>query len=153
MVKFAISFVFLSLLCLNANQIEVSANEFKGDELSGRSVLSGNVLVKRDKDILRSEKLVIYTDKKRQPIKFVATGNANFELFLKDKAYKGKGDEFIYHAKSDSYEIKGNAFIEELTTKKRLYGNTIFVDRKKQTYSISGSKDKPARFIFELEQK
>lgn len=145
--------LFLSLVFAFANQVEISAEHFFADEKKGENVLSGNVVVKRDKDILNASKLVVMTNKKRKAVKYIATGNTRFEIFLQDKLYKGSGDELIYDVSSDSYEINGNASIEETQSKKKVTGDKIFIDRKQEVYSVISNEQKPAKFVFELEEK
>ena len=143
--------LFFSFLNVFASKIEVSALNFYADENLGESILSGDVKIKKDKDILTSEKLIIYTNKNRKPIKYKATQNPQFSIYLKDKLYKGSGDVFVYDVVKDVYEIQGNAFIYEITTNKKLYGEKIIVDRKKNTYQVQSDNKKPTRFTFELE--
>ncbi|EEP6878151.1 organic solvent tolerance protein OstA, partial [Campylobacter jejuni] len=92
--------IILLLACVSvtwATQIEVKALNFYSDENKGESILSGNVEVIRGDDILNSEKLIIYTDKNRKPIRYEAMQNARFKIVLKGKIYKGSGDKFIYN--------------------------------------------------------
>ena len=145
--------LFLSLVFAFANQVEISAEHFFADEKKGENVLSGNVVVKRDKDILYASKLVVMTNKKRKATKYIATGNTRFEIILQDKLYKGSGDELIYDVSSDSYEINGNASVEETQSKKKVTGDKIFIDRKQEVYSVISNEQKPAKFVFELEEK
>lgn len=145
------------LVCLSsfifAEQIEISANSFYANEKSGQNVLSGNVRVKKDKDKLSSDKLDVLVDKNRQPIKYVATGNAQFEVVLNEKLYKGSADKLSYDAQKDIYEMSGNAYIEEPTSNKKIYGDLIIVDKRQNIYRVQSKENKPARFIFELETK
>lgn len=151
---FRIIFVIFILLnfVLEANeQIEITANQFQADEKAKLSILEGNVLIKKGKDILKSEKLIIYMDDAMKPLRYEASGKPSFVIFLEGKKYNGKGDKFVYNSQKDVYEILGNAFIEEEISKKRLFGSKIIIDRKKQNYQVNGAKDKPVRFVFELE--
>lgn len=145
----------LCLFCLGlacADKIEVSALSFYADENVGKSVLSGDVVVKRDKDVLHSDELVIFTDKNRKPIRYEAQKNAKFSINIKGKTYKGSGDKFIYIVDKDLYRIEGNAFIHEVQSDKKLYGDRIVVDRGANVYRVESRDRKPARFVFELER-
>ena len=51
------------------------------------------------------------------------------------------------------YEIDGNAFINELESNQKLYGDRIIVDKRNNVYRVESKDKKPARFIFDLEQK
>lgn len=152
MVRIILALCFISFFAL-ANQVEISAERFFADEKKGENVLSGNVVVKRDKDVLHANKLLVITNKKRKAVKYIATGNARFEIVLQDKLYKGSGDELIYDVNNDSYEIIGNAFVEEIESKKKVIGEKITIDRKQEMYSVISSEQKPAKFVFELETK
>lgn len=148
--------IIIFLLGINfslATQIEVKALNFYSDENKGESVLSGKVLVKRGDDVLSSEKLIIFTDKNRKPIRYEATQEPKFEIMLKGKTYKGSGDKFIYNVADDSYVIDGNAFIHEIQSNKKLYGDMIIIDRKSGVYSVKSKDKNPARFVFDLGQK
>lgn len=78
-----------------ASQIEVKALNFYSDENKGESILSGNVEIIRGDDILTAEKVIIYTDKNRKPMRYEAVQNANFKIVLKGKTYKGSGDNLF----------------------------------------------------------
>ena len=134
-------------------QIEVKALNFYADENKGENILSGNVELIRENDILTAEKLVIYTNKNKKPIRYEATQNPKFKISLKGKTYTGSGDKFIYDAIKDIYEINGNANINELGSKQKLFGDKIIVDKKSNIYQVQSKEQKPARFVFELEEK
>ncbi|EOH3077194.1 LptA/OstA family protein [Campylobacter jejuni] len=148
--------IILLLACVSvtwATQIEVKALNFYSDENKGESILSGNVEVIRGDDILNSEKLIIYTDKNRKPIRYEAMQNASFKIVLKGKTYKGSGDKFIYNVTKDTYEINGHAYINELGSNQKLFGDKIIVDRKANIYRVESKDQKPARFVFDLKDK
>lgn len=148
--------VILFLACVSvtwATQIEVKALNFYADENKGESILSGNVEVTRDDDVLNSEKLIIYMDKNRKPIRYEAMQNARFKIILKGKTYKGSGDKFIYNVAKDTYEIEGHAYINELGSNQKLFGDKIIVDRKANIYQVQSKDQKPARFVFDLKNK
>ncbi|EIP3022251.1 LptA/OstA family protein [Campylobacter jejuni] len=148
--------IILLLACVSvtwATQIEVKALNFYSDENKGESILSGNVEVIRGDDILNSEKLIIYTDKNRKPIRYEAMQNARFKIVLKGKTYKGSGDKFIYNVNKDTYEINGHAYINELGSNQKLFGDKIIVDRKANIYRVESKDQKPARFVFDLKDK
>lgn len=148
--------LIILLFCISfsyASKIEVQALNFYADENSGKNILSGNVIVTRDKDILKTGELIIYTNKNHKPIRYEATQSPQFEITLKDKLYKGSGDKLSYDVTKDIYEIDGNAFINEVQTNKKLHGDKIIVDKKQNIYRVESKNNKPARFVFELENK
>ena len=135
-----------------ADIIEIDAKSFFADEKKGESVLSGDVLIKSGKDTLKTDKLFLYTDKNRKPLKIIAKENVNFQIFLDDKIYNGKSKSLSYDVIKDIYEMNGNAIIIEKKENKKLYGDTIIIDRKNNTYLVKSDK-KPSRFIFEIDRK
>ena len=72
----------LSALPLLAEQVEITADEFYADEGKQISEFKGNVNIKKGKDTLTANLVVIYFDKKRNPLKYVASGNAKFRVFI-----------------------------------------------------------------------
>lgn len=152
MARLVLAFLFC-LSMLHCNKLEITADVFHGDENKLVNVLSGNVIVKKQRDTLRANTLTIFTDKNKNAIKYIASGNVSFEIFLKDKFYKGRAAEFIYDVKSDTYELNKRAYIQENNTERRLYGDKIMVNNKAQTYTVFGEskENKPARFIFKLD--
>ncbi|KAA6226420.1 MULTISPECIES: lipopolysaccharide transport periplasmic protein LptA [unclassified Campylobacter] len=152
MVKQLVLLIFFSIFAFG-DQIEIQADNFYADENTGKSTLSGNVTIKQGSDILSSDKVIIYMDKNRKPLRYEAINNANFSLNLKGKLYKGSGDKFVYNVNQDTYEINGNAFIHEINTDKKLYGEKIVVDRKNNVYSVQSKDKKPARLVFDVEQQ
>lgn len=148
--------IILFLICTSislAAQIEVKALNFYSDENKGESILSGNVEIIKGNDILNAQKLIIYTDKNRKPIRYEAMQDAKFKIILKGKTYKGSGDKLIYNVANDTYEINGNAYINEIGSNQKLYGDRVIVDRRKNVYRVESKDKKPARFVFDLEQK
>lgn len=150
--KLIIAF-FLCCGTVLANTIEILANSFYADENKGYSLLSGDVVISREKDILKAQKVNIYTDKKNRPLRYVATDEASFEIMLNGKLYKGKGDELVYIVAQDTYEINGNAFIQEESNKQQVQGDKIVINLKKGVYSVTSKDKKPTRFVFELDEK
>jgi lipopolysaccharide transport periplasmic protein lptA len=99
--------------------------------------------------------VTIYFDAKRQPTKYVATGNANFKILLNQKHYDGKGGVLTYDPTIEAYTLENNAYLHEAETKKEVYGDKIIVNRQKGTYEVKsgGGEKKPVRLIFQVEDQ
>ena len=80
-------------------------------------------------------------------------GDARFEIMLKNKLYKGRGDELSYDVANEIYEIKGNAVVEEAQSNQKLVGETIIIDKKQESYTVMSVEQKPVKFTFELDKK
>ncbi|AGZ82023.1 LPS ABC transporter substrate-binding protein LptA [Campylobacter fetus] len=139
---------------LNAEQVEVTADNFFADEKSLTSDLKGNVIIKKGSyDTLTSNSVKIYFDAKRQPIKYVATGNAKFKAVLNKKNYNGSGDILIYEPLKKTYTLSGDAYLHEEQTDKKVYGDEIVVNQGNGTYKVSSKDKKPVKLIFQVEDK
>lgn len=155
-----IKFLVLLALPLFAEQVEVTADNFMADEIKLESVLTGNVHVKKGSyDTLDSDKIIIHFDKDRQPTKYVASGNARFKILINESQYNGKGSELTYLPKEDKYILTGNAWIEEVQTKREVFGDIISISQLDGKYEVESFRDrkspdkKPARLIFQIEDK
>jgi len=143
------------------NQLIIDADQFEAFDKKGLSVFTGNVKMVRFKDKLNSDKLEVFMtpknkDEKKQKRlveKYIATGNVSFELFTKDKHYLGKGSKVIYNPNQLVYEIIGKGSIKELNDDKTLFGEKIILNQTTGEAKVSGAKNKPVRFIMEIESK
>ncbi|WP_103641789.1 LptA/OstA family protein, partial [Campylobacter concisus] len=102
---------------------------------------------------LKAKEGVVQLEKKRQPVKYVATGNARAKIFMKDKHYDGKGDTLTYEPAKQIYTVTGNGYLHEVETDKNVYGDKIVVNQKDGTYSVNSDEKKPVKFIFQIEDK
>ncbi|MEA1915567.1 MAG: LptA/OstA family protein [Campylobacterota bacterium] len=158
------SIVFLLMLMvsgLNAqNQLIIDAVEFENDDTKGITTFKGNVNIKRIKDVIKCNKMVLYTkpntsgkSKNKQIEKMVATGNVRFTLYMKEKVYTGHGNKVIYEPQKLKYKIIGNGYLEELKDNTKIYGDTIYLDQKTGYAHIEGNEKKPVRFIMNIDEK
>ena len=143
------------------NQLVIDAEQFEAFDNKGLSIFTGNVKMVRYKDKLNSDKLEVFMTpskkgvkkQKRAVNKYIATGNVSFEIFTNDKHYTGKGEKVIYKPKELEYEIIGKGTIKELNDDKTLIGEKIILNQTTGEAKVSGGKNKPVRFIMEIESK
>ena len=152
--KAAILAMILGFTFLNAEQVEITSNDFFADENKQISEFVGNVNIKKGSyDELKANKVIVHFDKKRQPVKYVATGNTRAKIFMKDKHYDGKGDTLTYEPAKQTYTVTGNGYLHEVETDKNVYGDKIVVNQKDSTYSVNSDEKKPVKFILQIEDK
>ena len=142
------------------DQLIIDADQFEAYDNKGLSIFTGNVKMTRVKDKLNSDKLEVYmtpkkegVKQKRVALKYIATGNADFEVYTLDKHYIGSGKKIIYSPVDLEYEIIGKGFLKEVNENKTLYGETIFLNQTTGEARVRGTKNKPVRFIMEIESK
>lgn len=136
-----------------ATNIEVTADKFTADEnkLTGKFI--GNVKVKKEDGKLLANEIQIWFNKKRQPIKYEAKGKPNFTIKINEKTYFGKGKTLIFEPNESKYSILGEAFLHEIDTDKKVYGENIIINQEKGSYKVDGEAKKPVKFIFKLDDK
>lgn len=152
--------LFVAFIALNAlwaedsNILEVSALHFSADEKSGIIELTDSVAIKKGKDELYAPKVVINIDKNRTPLKYSAFGGVDFAITTNDnRLLKGRADEIIYEPKSGEYRLKGNAKVNENDKINSVVGEEIIINNSIGFVNITGKKGRPAKLIFQMEQK
>ena len=144
-----ISFIYI---CYGVDVIEVTANKLSADEKTGTIELIENVRVKKNKDELFASKIVIKLDKNREPTGYSAYGDIKFNIVTKDnKKFYGKSDEAYYDTKKDEYRLLGNSELNQENSINKVKGGEIIVNNDIGYVSITGTANKPAKIIFELE--
>jgi len=141
------------LTLLGASEVEITADKFTADETKGISVFTGNVHIVRGKDDLKADKVVVNFDKKKQPTLYTASGHAKANLTMNGKKYFAKGNTLIYNPLTLKYIIQKNAFLQEINSDKKIYGENIRVDQMRGYYEVDGKKNKPVKFIFKIKDK
>lgn len=145
-----------SLLFAQTETLIIDAQNFQADEKNGISIFTGNVKIKMGQDKLNAQKVDIFfiTDKNNNkiPLKYEATGKADFEIVTKAKHYIGNGDKIIYSPQKEEYTIIGNGFIHEKNDDRKIYGDTIYVNQLTGEAKVKGSENKPVRFIIQVDR-
>jgi lipopolysaccharide export system protein LptA len=146
--------IILSLvLFAKAEQIEIDAKEVYADDKKQLTEFVGNVIVAKGKDELKADKIVVHSNKSGQPFKYVASGNVHVRIFLNEKHYNASGNTLIYEPEDQKYTLEGNAFLTEVDTDRKVYGEIIEANQISGTYSVKGKDLEPAKFIFQVEDK
>jgi len=138
---------------LNAANVEVVADKFFADEKKLISEFTGNVVVTKESDKLSADKVVIHFNAKREPLKYTATGNAKINMMIEDKKYFASSDTMVYDPIKSQYTLLKNAFLHEIVTDKKVYGDRIWVDQLTGRYEVDSDGKKPVKFIFKVEEK
>ena len=155
--KYLIGTLFCStLLFAQTETLVIDSQDFQADDKKGISIFTGNVKIKMGQDKLNADRVDVFftTDKNnaKTPLKYEATGKADFEIVTKDKHYIGNGDKIIYSPQKEEYTIIGNGFLQEKNDDRKVYGDTIFVNQLSGEAKVKGSESKPVRFIINVER-
>ncbi|BAK73108.1 MAG: lipopolysaccharide transport periplasmic protein LptA [Arcobacter sp.] len=151
------SLICSTILFAQTETLVIDAQNFQADDKKGISIFTGNVKIKMGQDKLNANRVDVYftTDKKtnnKVPLKYEATGKADFEIVTTDKHYIGNGDKIIYTPAKQEYTIIGNGFLQEKNDDRKIYGDTIYVNQLSGEAKVKGSENKPVRFIINVER-
>jgi lipopolysaccharide export system protein LptA len=149
----------LALLCLCFSQllisaeVEVTAEKFFADEKKQISIFEGHVVVIKEGDKLTAKKVVIEFDEKKQPLRYIATGDAKGNLTMNQKKYYGEAEKMTYEPTKSLYTFEKKAFLHEIETDKKVYGDFIRANQNTGQYEVDGKGAGPVKFIFKVEDK
>jgi lipopolysaccharide export system protein LptA len=139
---------------LISQELKVRANQFSADEKSGISIFDGKVNVVKGKDEINAHKVKIYTDKKHQPTKFIATGDVSFRISTKKGSiYKGKAQKVVYKPKLKEYNFFGNVHLQQLDEKKEIIGDEVVLKTIEGKAYAKGAKQEPVIMIFNINEE
>ncbi len=145
-----------TILLAQSETLVIDALDFQADDKKGISIFTGDVKIKMGKDKLNAQRVDVYftTDKNnaKVPLKYEATGKADFEIVTAEKHYIGNGDKIIYSPQKEEYTIIGNGFLQEKNDDREIYGETIYVNQLSGEAKVKGSEKKPVRFIINVER-
>ncbi|MDR0579803.1 MAG: lipopolysaccharide transport periplasmic protein LptA [Campylobacteraceae bacterium] len=144
-------FILFLALFVRAEEVEVKAKNVYADETNRFVEFTGNATVIKGKDKLDAQKITVHIDEKGQPLKYVALGDVKVKISLNKKQYNASGNALTYDAKNQKYILEGNAFLSEVDTDRKIYGERIEADQINGTYIVNGKELKPAKFIFQIE--
>ena len=138
---------------LLAEQVEVTADKFFADEKKKISVFEGNVKVVKQSDKLLAQKVLIEFDDKKQPLRYIATGDAKVNMTMNEKKYYGEAEKMTYEPNKSTYVLEKKAFLHELESDKKVYGDYIKADQISGQYEVDGKGKAPVKFIFKVEEQ
>ncbi len=148
-------FIILSFLTLiMAENVEIRSERFEANQQELISKFLGNVIFKKGKNIIKADKVFIYFNKKKKPIKIDAMGNVAFTLYDKSgKYYKGKAKRVVYFPKKKEYLLTGDVQITQFPDQKKIYAQIVMLNLKDSRIEVKGNENKPVKMILKIEEK
>jgi len=145
-------FTLLALASLlGAGELKITSQKFTADENTGISIFTGKVNIIKNTDELNASKVTVYTDKKNQPIKFVAVGNVSFNILTETQAkYRGKSQEAIYYPKIKEYHFFKDVHLQQMDNKKEIIGDEVILKTVEGTAYAKGLEKQPVIMIFDI---
>jgi len=149
MKKVIILLIFLSLLF--ASELKITSKFFNYNSKTLQSIFKGDVNVTKDKDNILCNELIVYFNKNKKPIKYVAIGNVKFIFYMdKNSTYKGKANKLTYELNAGEIILK-NAFIKKIETNESISGDVIKMNKITKDIEVIGNK-KPVNIIIKVNQ-
>jgi lipopolysaccharide export system protein LptA len=146
--------VFFLTLSLGADELKVISDNFKGDQIKGLSIFTGNVQVTKGKDELNATKVTIYTDASRKPVKYIAEGNVSFYILTElGEKYRGKSQRAIYFPNEREYQFYTKVDLIRLDDYRRVKGDKVIVNETKGFANADSADGEPVVMIFTMDDK
>lgn len=160
MMRFLSFVLLLTILCAKKTQapLEITADSMITDQQAGKSIISGNVTIVHATDKLNTNEVTVFFDTStKRPIRYEANGNVEFSLQTEDmRVLKGRANKAIFKVDADTYELQGNATIQEIGKPNEIQGDIIMLNRSTGFANVQGTRNnanrQPARIIFEFTQ-
>jgi len=144
MLMSVLSFIFADIL-------HITSKNFYYDSKKLESVFIGDVNATKGKDNIVAQKMIVYFNKNKKPVKFEAQGHVRFILNDENITYKGHCDRLIYNFLTTDVFLIGNAFVKKLQTNESIKGESIKLNRKNKTIEVKGNK-KPVNIIIKVNE-
>lgn len=136
---------------LFSQELKITADSFNADEGKGVSVFSGNVSIVKESDELNASSVTIYTNKKNQPTKFIATGNVSFKIETTAAAkYEGTANKVIYIPSKKEYYFYKNVHLRQIDEKKEIQGDEVVLSIEDGKAYAKGLHKEPVIMIFDI---
>jgi len=145
--------LFLSILYLCADNLEITSNDFYFKDASKIARFSGNVVAKNGKNSIKADKILVYLDENSEANKYVAIGNVKFEIKDDKKDIVGSCKKLTYLPEESKYILEQNVKMHDILNKRDVYGDEIVIDNKNKTSYAKSKGKKPVKFIFKVKSK
>lgn len=139
-----------AVFAIGPDVIDIVANTFTS--IGNKTTITGNVKIKKGSDNLSADKVVVYTDNARKPLRYEAISNVRFTIITSDKReLKGQSNKLVYEVKKNEYRLYDNAFVQETGKPNVLKGDEIVLSGNGDYANVVGKNKGPARVTFSLD--
>ncbi|QCT94764.1 lipopolysaccharide transport periplasmic protein LptA [Caminibacter mediatlanticus TB-2] len=147
-----IIYLFAVVSFLISAELKITSKFFNYDSKKLESIFKGDVNATKRSDNILCNELIVYFNKNKKPIKYIAIGNVRF-IFKMDEnsTYKGKTDKLTYLLMTGEIILNGNAFIKKIETNESISGDIIKINRITKNIEVEGNK-KPVNIIIKVDE-
>ena len=145
-------FVWLLLSMFTyAEKVEIISDDMYAENIKKEIHFLGNVKIKQLENWIDADKVIVYFNENNETNKYEALGNVKFEFKDVKNHYKGSTNTLVYLPIESKYTLTGKAMIDDIANKRHINGNKIILDMISGNAKVHGSKKKPVKFIFDME--
>lgn len=137
---------------LFAEKVEITSDSMKAEDLKKEIHFIGNAKIKKMDDWLHADRVIVYFDENNETKMYEAIGLVTFEFKNEKSNYKGSADKVTYYPMKSNYILTGKAIIDDLVNKRHVDGDVITLDMLTGNAEVQGSKKKPVKFTFDIEE-
>lgn len=147
-----LSVLFLSL-SLYAEKINVTSNSMTAEDMKKEVHFIDNAKAVQGDSWIHGDEIIVYFDENNQTKKYEAVGTVTFEFKEEENHYTGSADKVTYYPVRSTYVLVGKAVIDDIINKRHVNGDEITLDMTTGNANVKGSKKKPVKFIFDMQEK
>jgi lipopolysaccharide export system protein LptA len=136
-----------------SEKIEITSTSMKAEDLKKEAHFSGDVKIKKGKDWLYADEIVVYFTKNNDVKRYEASGSVSFEVKTEKSSHRGKANKVVYFPEKSLYILSGKAMVNDLLNKRHVNGEKITLDATTNDVNVQGSKKKPVKFILDMKEK
>jgi len=148
-----LSLILILVGMLYATEVKITSDKMQADENIKIIDFIGHAHVVQEDSILDADKIKVYFDDQNQTKKYDAIGNVKFDVKSSNAHYKGYSQKLTYLPKKSLYILVGNANIDDLLNKRTIAGEKIILNMISGNAVVNGTKQKPVKVIFQMENK
>ncbi len=145
-----ILFLLVQIYAKPISKLIITADSFIADEAKKITTFNGHVIVKKNKDKIEADTIIVKFDKNNRPIKYIAKKNVHFIIHLKKSYYDGKCQKLTFTPTNKLYTLEGSVNIKEYPANRKISASKVIINALLEKTQIEGSKNKPVKFIFEI---
>lgn len=147
-------FALITVYSFATSQVQIVSKTFSADEKSGIAIFSGSAEVTRGVDVIRGDKITVFSTPEREVYRFEVIGSAFFDITTDDnRTFKGSGDELVYLPLEGLYTLKGNAVVEDITEHHKVSGDHIVLNEFTKSTIVEGKESAPVKIIYSIKDK
>ena len=137
---------------LFADKVEITSDEMSAENMKKEVQFMGHVRIKQEENWIHSDKIIVYFNDNNETKEYKATGNVTFEIKDKKHFYKGHANYITYLPIESKYILKDHAYVNDVLNKRYINGEKIILNMLTGNAKVQGSKEKPVKFIFDMEK-